>query len=155
MLTPYMHICMCIYINIYKIIYIYIYLSLCLPVLTVFTVFTCTLTFAYTYVYTYVYTCIYILIHIHVYVYIVQISSLQLQDLDEYIRKCHLQSCMSLVWTRQGCQHLRWCLIHPRSWQLQICSGWKTSADSPVFPDLFCQLPISVVKCFLLTTWSE
>ncbi len=47
-----------------------------------------------------------------------------------------------------GRQHLGCCLIHPRSCQLQWCSGSQVSSVSPVFQSLFCQCPISVnIEC--------
>jgi hypothetical protein len=45
--------------------------------------------------------------------------------------------------------------VHPRSCKLQCCSGSKTPTTSPAFPALFCQFPISVVRCLLLKTRSE
>ena len=58
---------------------------------------------------------------------------------------CRSESVRPKLNTRSSVVLPVWPQIHPRSCQLQCCSGSQTCVSNPEFPDLFCQIPISVV----------
>ncbi len=55
------------------------------------------------------------------------------QEIDESWQQCVENELVRRPFTRPGCQHLGWCLIHPRSCQLQRCSGSQALHFHPCF----------------------